>query len=223
MKNLINSLLIIAFSLFLCSCPKDELCKEFSLQSYIFEIPIKFESNQEIFIGDTISVIADFDKMLFDTRDKNFYLVENFKFFPLYNLTPIDTNKILDGFSNYAKIVDLPNYKNNLVIHSDGGSSLTFDFTEKTDKYCHELNFIPIQKGFYVLTGGSNVHTFDPDQKFEGKCVGRDVDAFFSNSSIFPNNNYELIHHAENHPVYANLDKERFDKGGSVIFEVKEK
>ena len=217
--------LIVAFiiCLLLSSCVK-EACR---ISLYEFVLPVIISPVRDTFhIGDTITVISEFDEMVWDKTTQSEYLLQDFLFYPATSMIKIDTNPgSRDAFGDFEVITeDSFNYE--ATNFSDGsifiGGQYTYD--KEQGNYLLQYKIVPKRVGLYLLSQAAWLGTQGEHQSFPGKCKNIPSDVWMNVNSGSDNNIEFLQNSPDPHYNTWVLEKpeERFHRGGGYCFYVVE-
>ena len=216
MKNKYKYILLIWIIFFSTeSCIKEE-CK-INGGEYMFIMPFTLTPAQKNYhIGDTIVISSNVSNPVYERVTKNYYTLEDFKFYLITSMYYMDT--LINDYSDFNRfdlLID-STFDMSIFTYSDGSSTLLGQYNYRNSQYSYEFKLIAKEKGRYLLTQGCDINYINGGQYFEGKCQNVEVNArFYMNGRA--DNNSDLLKEAsnENFKLYLNhLDAQYLDYGG---------
>lgn len=219
---LIGSFLLLSSS---CSCSCDrEKCGLNGGAYYMFELEAELLPRQDTFqVGDTITVISQFDDVVFERYTQSSYKLEDFPFYPRTGLTELDTVPQFPSIRNFGFV--LPSvYRFYTFYRDDGTSSMAATYVYEGGEYKLEYKFIPRKPGLYLFNLGSQLQPLNGDQDFPGRCRGIESWAYVKLNGGADNNIQMLQYSADTAQANWILKEpqDRFHDWGGYVFYVKE-
>jgi len=164
-------LLIVLLVVFSISCEKaDECPTDFIVYGSVTPYMETYK------IGDTITLSAKFESMVYDQNTKQKYNLTGINLeseLYIYKIDTINDGSIY-GLLLYVDTIYSSIYNSYIQYFSDGGSMYFSDILFNNNYYQHSMKIILKKKGIYVLTYGPFV--LESNYSFNGKCKGISFD-----------------------------------------------
>lgn len=200
---------------------------DISYQVYQFEISATLSPVRETYkIGDTISINSRFSDQVYEAKTDQYYLLENFNFYPAMIISEI-SNEEQDrsALNNFEFIVDTTRYDfEKYTFSSTGGVSYKGQFNYFDNQYSLEYQFIPNTPGLYIFTQDNLIGFLDEHRDFPGKCENTAINVWTILNER-ADNNIELGKDSPiwfyNTKIYTDPDA-RYNNIASFIFYVEE-
>ncbi|MEO0779751.1 MAG: hypothetical protein AAF146_24545 [Bacteroidota bacterium] len=172
MKKILFSLPVLLF--FFVACDKKNCPTEG--EGYIFNLPVSLSPTKDTFaIGDTITVISQFSSSVYEQKTEQRYLLEDFLFYPILEMTRIDILPSSFRIEDYFDIILFPSSNYHLQTFSDGSQALLGHYGYENNTYTIEYQLITKTPGLFILRQGHDLSK-TPEQDFEGKCKNLGID-----------------------------------------------
>lgn len=191
---------------------------------YLFEMKAELSPKQDTFkVGDTITVVSEFDDNVFERNTQTSYKLEDFPFYPIISFVELDTIPIFMSVRNFRFI--FPSSFNFNIAYLDRGTSFvkgTYLYEKKDYKL--QFKFIPRRAGLFGFGLGSTLQPLEGDQDFPGRCGKKESDAYVVLNNGEENNIQMLQFSADTAHANWLLEKpqQRFHDKGVYVFYVKE-
>jgi len=215
MKYLI--LLIIGFVITLNSCKKTQECpREFELSGQVQPYAETYH------IGDTITLISSFSKLIMSKNTNLFYNMEDIKWYPSLGVYKIDSGTIEDVHktNEYIHLLNCSDSNYHWFTFSSGKTIINANYTLESDSFKLSFQILPKKIGIFKLEFGGGL--MDSEQEFEGKCKNTPFDAYTILNTP-KDNNIVLLKESPmeyyNDWLY-NHHQDKFYKRGSFVFRV---
>lgn len=161
--------LLVVFGVLCYGCLREE-CKDVP-GGYTFEVQATLQpAIDTMTIGDTISLVSCFSNRIFEQKTQEYYLLENFEFFPSVAVYKIDEMPVdEDGLADFEILIS-SEYNFSYQRFSSGASGLVGEYTynDEDKEYSLKFQLLAASEGLYYLEYG-----ISPDlknQDFPGKC-----------------------------------------------------
>ncbi len=210
MKKISFSLAILVLSLPAC-CPFDD-CK--CPNPIEFDLPLEVYGLQDtLSLGDTLRIKLEIPDRLAEQNSGVLYEFIDYDFMLKSNIDKIDTLPVGLGtieYFDWTTTIGESKY--------DGGVFFVVPLYEN-HTYHYEVLITPKQKGLFLFAMGSISSRLHPLEKPEGPCSKYTVQVYpkLENET---NVNFEFLQNSPE-PLYANLDRKRFDEFAGFCFYVK--
>ncbi len=136
-----------------------------------FQIPAQtLPYSEQYQIGDTITVISEFHKEVYELNTDKRYDMEGIEWFPGLGVARIDNDSVDVNFrtKDYFDLVENSKYGLEWFTYSDGATQIDGVYNFQNDTFDIEVKIIAQSTGIYNLRFGSQL--FASKQWFPGKC-----------------------------------------------------
>ena len=161
--------LLVALAIVFSGCLRKE-CRDIP-GGYTFQIEATLQpADDTLIIGDTLSVVSCFSNRILEEKTQEYFILENFEFFPsvaVYRIDEMPASE--DGLADFEILIN-DQYNFSYQKFSSGASGLVGEYTynEQDNEYSLKFQLVAASKGLYYLEYG-----ISPDlknQDFPGKC-----------------------------------------------------
>ena len=172
MKKILFSILILYCALTACdkkNCPTEG-------EGYVFELPVNLSPAKDTFaIGDTITIISQFSNSVYEQKTEQNYLLEDFLFYPILEMTRIDTFPSSFSIEDFFDVILIPSSSYSLQTFSDNSQVLLGQYSNQGNSYIIEYQLVTKTSGLFILRQGHDLSK-TPEQDFDGKCKNQGID-----------------------------------------------
>ena len=193
------------------------------LGTYEFQLPVSITPAKDTYaIGDTITVISQFSSSVYEQKTEQRYLLEDFLFYPILEMTRIDVLPSSFRIEDYFDIILFPSSNYHLQTFSDDSQVLLGHYGYENDTYTIEYQLITKTPGLFILRQGHDLSK-TPEQDFEGKCKNLGIDVAAVGNGGGDNNIHMLQDSPDPHFNERMLiePQRRFHKMGGYCFYVR--
>jgi hypothetical protein len=216
--------LLVALAIVFSGCLRKE-CRDIP-GGYTFQVQAILQPTVDtIRIGDTMSLASCFSNRIFEEKTQEYFILENFEFFPSVAVYKIDEMPASeDGLADFEILIS-DQYNFSYQKFSSGASGLFGEYTynEQDNEYSLKFQLVAASKGLYYLEYG-----ISPDlksQNFPGKCNNIGISSGTVLLNQGQDNNISLLKDSPD-PHYNNWilqdPTDRFYKFGGYCFYVVE-
>lgn len=199
---------ILSIFLVISACKKEitKCPKDFIINGIVEPYSLTYK------IGDTIELIVDSEKMIWDKETEGYYDLSSVNLdclFLIYDISVNNGSYAISHVTNFVKVINDNIYKPKLQDFSDGSQIVFSDVIFINGRFKTRLQFIPIDTGNFMLTYGP--YLIEDKQEFLYKCKNTSTD-LSTRLNIDKDNNIDLLKESPNE--YFNTwmvsDPERF-------------